>query len=414
LRDYERLGKGRIKIVEKHPDVNEADSATATQDGIQEVQFNTLSNNAFAVQGGYVGLSLQYLDKKESIPFIQSTGDLEYQLTRLIRKMTVKNLPPLSLYTQSEDAYTGQGVAINALKEILADQYDLRDLTLDQPEASITGKALMVYGLNKPLGATASGKIKDFSAKGGNVLLMLDNHTINSQIGTAPSYNVGIEDMLANDFGITVNQDIVYDIRLNEIITLQAGNRQYLIPYPFWLKALPGKSKTLPVENIGSVTLAWPNSFTLTAKEGINQETLLLTSKNSGSQSGTFQIAPDKFKEGDFETDGSEKILAVFASNNKSKVIVVGDSDFATDQFVQNAGSNLSFANLLIDTVAADDVMATVTQKSGDNPVFVFASASQAQIIQLLNLIGISVAIGVFGGWWLWKRKKGYRRTYRG
>ncbi len=412
LRDYHRLAKGKIKLVEKHPDINPEDKTAAVNDGIQEVQFNTLSNNAFAVQAGYVGLSLQYLDKKETIPFIQNASELEYQLTRLVRKMTTDSLPILALYTQPTITYTGQQAAINTLRSVLRDQYDIRDLDLSQPEASISGKAVMVYGLNSAMGATASAKLKTFIAEGGNALLLLDNHTVNPQLGTAPSYTVGIEDMLANDFGITVNQDLVYDLRLNEIITLQSGNQQYLLPYPFWLKSLPGESKKIPLGTIGSVTLAWPSSFTLTQKENVVQEQLLITSKNAGSQQGTFQIAPEKLQASDFKVDGQEKPLGVFASNTKSTLIVIGDSDFITDQFVQNAPVNLQFANLLIDTVAADEIMATVTQKSGDNPIFIFDSASQAQLVQYVNLLGVPIVIGVFGGWWLLRRKKMYQRTY--
>jgi ABC-2 type transport system permease protein len=413
LRDYHRLGKGKIKLVEKHPDINQADKTTALNEGIQEVQFNTLSNNAFAVQAGYVGLSLQYLDKKESIPFVQNAGELEYQLTRLIRKMTTKDLPILTLFTQPDISASGQSASINTLRSVLRDQYDVRDLDLSKPEASISGKAVVVYGLNTSMGATASAKLKSFISEGGNALLLFDNHTVNPQLGTAPSYSLGIEDILAANYGITVNQDLVYDLRLNEIITLQSGNQQYLMPYPFWLKAIPAKTKQLPIESIGSVSLAWPNSFAISPKEGVTQEILLTTSKNGGAQQGSFQIAPDRMKPEEFRADGQEKPLAVYAYNTTTKLIAVGDSDFITDQFVQNAPQNLNFANLLIDTVATDDVMATVTQKTGDNPVFTFDTVSQAQMVQYLNLFGVPVAVGVFGGWWLWKRKKLYRRIYK-
>jgi len=413
LRDYQILSHGKIKLVEKHPDINPSDKTLAAQDGIEEVQFNTLSNNAFAVQAGYLGIALQYLDKKESIPFIQNADDLEYQLTRLIRKMTIKQLPILTMFTQPDLTYTGQQVAINSLRSVLNDQYDIREISLDLPESSIAGKAVVVYGLNKPIGATASAKINDFITSGGNALLMLDNHSVNPQLGTAPSYKVGIEDILANDFGITVNQDLVYDLRLNEIITLQAGGQQYLIPYPFWLKSLTGQSKTIPLSGIDSVTLAWPNSFALVSKENVIQEILLKTSKNAGTQISTFQISPDKMNPDDFKADGTEKILGVYANNGVSKVITIGDSDFITDQFVQNATDNLRFANVLVDMVSGDEVVSSIIQKTGDNPVFVFTSSSQAQTVQLINMLGVPIVIGIFGGWWLWKRKKLYNREYQ-
>lgn len=413
LRDYQRLGKGKIKIIEKYPDINQIDKTSAANDGIQEVQFNTLSNNAFAVQAGYLGIALQYLDKKESIPFVQNTNDLEYQLTRLIHKMTAQQLPVLTLYTQPDLSYTGQQVSINALRDSLKNQYEIRDLPLDAPESSIAGKAAVVYGLSKSMGATASAKIGKFISNGGNLLLLLDNHSINPQLGTAPTYNVGLEDILAKDFGVTVNQDLVYDMRLNEIITLQAGGQQYLMPYPFWLKALPGESKSISLNNISSVTLAWPNSFSIASKDNVDIETLLKTSKNAGFQAGNFQIAPDKMDPENFKVDGVEKILGIYADNGISKVVVIGDSDFITDQFVQNAPENLRFAGILIDALAGDKMITSISLKTGDNPIYVFSDPNQARLVQILNMLGIPVLVGVLGGWWLWKRKKLYYRQYQ-
>ncbi|MGI5828374.1 MAG: DUF7088 domain-containing protein, partial [Patescibacteria group bacterium] len=225
LRDYHTLGKGKVKLIDRTPDTNENDKLAASEDGIQEVQFNTLANNSFAVQKGYFGLSIYYGDEKEVIPYIQGVDDLEYQLTRLIRKMSATQKPTLAIYAPAQTQFNPDK-STSVIRENLEMQYILTDVALDDDQTTIAADAVLLYGLEEPLSSTASGKLKNYITNGGNAILLLENHKVDPQNGTAAPFNTGLEGLLS-DYGITLSKSIAYDLQLNETITLNAGNVNY-------------------------------------------------------------------------------------------------------------------------------------------------------------------------------------------
>jgi ABC-2 type transport system permease protein len=411
LRDYHILGKGKIRLLERFPDTKEEDALLAAEDRIQEVQFNTLANNSFAVQKGYLGMSIYYGDEKESIPFIQNVDDLEYQLTRLIRKLSMTKKPSLAIFSPEESRYRSDK-SIAFLREHLQMQYVLDDIELDNSETVITSDAVMVYGLEESLSSTASGLLKEYIAGGGKAILLLENHRVDPQAGTANPYNTGLEGVLS-DYGITPNKDIVYDTRLNETITLNAGNMNYLMPYPFWIKALPSQDDFPLIRGINAVTLSWANSFELEEIEGVKHSRILQTSPNGGIQTGIYSISPNQLTTGTLTATNKEYLVAVAAEKAGSKLVVVGDSDFITDSFLQNTQQNIDFASVIIDWVISDELIASIKRNTGDSPIFKFTSSSQATTVQYLNLIGMPVLVIFFGVWYLGRRKRLTQRIYK-
>ncbi len=185
------------------------------------------------------------------------------------------------------------------------------------------------------------------------------------------------------------------------------------MPYPFWIKAFPTTENFSALSGISTVTLAWPNSFELTSTEGVSMYRLLETSLNSGSQTGTYTIAPNQIKAESFSSEPKQMLVGVAAKKDNLKIVVVGDSDFATDQFTKNNSDNLNFATNLIDWVALDEAIASIPKKSGDNPVFRFSSAAQIPIVQYGNILFAPIVVGLIGFWWLRRRKRLAERIYR-
>ncbi|NMB56921.1 ABC transporter permease subunit [Candidatus Beckwithbacteria bacterium] len=409
LKDYESLAKGKIKVNYRNPDTNEDDKKLANEEGIQPVQFNTVANNSFAVQNGYFGLSLQYSDKKEVIPFIQSTENLEYQLTRYIRKMTAKEKTKLAVLTQNQDKES-----IQLFNNNLETQYQLEDVTeLDSTEAKLDTSALLIYGMQNSIGATASANIANYVNNGGDLLFLVENHNINTQYGTVSNFQTGLEDLM-DKYGIKINQDLVYDLQMNETITLNGGTLQYMIPYPFWIKSIPADKNFSPTAGINSVSLIWSNSFDLETVEGVTHTKVLTTGQNAGSKTQNYNILPNKLTEETFANDELKpRTVAVAAQKNSSKILAVGDSEFIFDQFTNNDPNNLNFALNIIDWVAGDDNIASISRKSGMNPVFQFSSANMAQIVKWVNILLPSILVTAFAVFYLGKRKSLAQRKYQ-
>ena len=58
--------------------------------GVREVQFNVIGAEELQLKTGYLGLTIAYGTQHETLPFIQDTSDLEYQLTTNIKKLKDK------------------------------------------------------------------------------------------------------------------------------------------------------------------------------------------------------------------------------------------------------------------------------------------------------------------------------------
>lgn len=411
LSDYESIAKGKLIFSEKHPDQNVNDQTAAAEDGVQEIQFNQYGSNSFAVASGYFGLSIYYGEGKEVIPFFQTTDDLEYQLTSKIRKLTVTDKPILSIYSPNNINY-GYTKSIAYFRELLSDQYELADVDLDN-NATINGNTLLVYGLSESLSATASGKIENHVNSGKGAVLLLDNNQIDESATSANSYLTGLESLL-NNFGITNNQDMVFDLAQNEAIRIGNQGFVYFIQYPFWLRATPADEDFPSYGGAQYVNLAWANSLGTKEVEGVKLMKILETSNKAGVQTGTYTISPQEAsQQSSYDLENlSQKTVAVAGEKGSSKLVVVTDSEFITDDFAQGNTNNAEFGLGILQWVSSDNVMASIRRKSGENPVYTFNSQIQATIVQYANLIVPPAGVILFGVWHLLKRKKLYQRKF--
>ncbi len=411
LSDYESIAKGKIIFAEKHPDQNVSDQTAASEDGVQEIQFNQYGSNSFAIASGYFGLSIYYGEEKEVIPFFQTTDDLEYQLTSKIRKLTVINKPVLSIYSPSNMNY-GSSKSIAYFRELLSDQYEVTDVGLDN-DANIEGNTLLVYGLSESLSATASGKIENYVNSGKSAVLLLDNNQIDESATSANSYLTGLESLLSN-FGITNNQDMVFDLAQNEAIRIGNQGFVYFIQYPFWLRATPADKDFPSYGGAQYVNLAWANSLGTKEIEGVKLMKILETSNKAGVQTGTYTISPQAAsQQSSYDLENlSQKTVAVAAERGSSKLVVVTDSEFITDDFAQGNANNAEFGLGILQWASSDNVMASIRRKSGENPVYTFNSQIQATIVQYANLILPPTGVIVFGVWFLLRRKRLYQRKF--
>ncbi len=412
LVDYHRYSKGKLKIKPIITDANDENKNLAVEQGISEVQFKMLNNDSFSVAAGMHGISIQYGDKIESIPYIQSTEDLEYQLTRRINKMVSDKQQTLAIYTQPQVDYTQPSPSISVIKKYLQTQYTINKVSLDQPESVLDADGLLVYGIHSEVSATASAKIKDYIDNGGNVAFLLESNIINPQLGSVSPNVTGFESLLS-DYGLILNHDLVYDTQLNETILLGDGNLRYPFSYPFWIKALPASSKLNITGGVNSVSLAWPSSVSVDEVEGFTYDKILTTGPSGGYQTDTFTIMPQQMTRETFSSPGQVVLLATTATNDKSKLFLIGDSDFITDQFTENNPENINFASNLVDWIAGNDIINSISRKVGANPIFTFKTPAQAMMVQYINIFAAPIAIILFGVFFLRKRKLLTNRKYK-
>lgn len=406
LSDFKKYG-GKLTVKNVYPDADATAAQEAQQVGIRQVAFNTVGSGKFEVQQGFLGVSLRYADKTETIPFIQDTSDLEYQLVRRIRKLTGDKNKTIGIYQSG----FGQN---QFLDEVIKTQYESETLTIDdlQDKEKLKNITTLVVMDNSPQESTASALIKSYLDGGGKLLLLSDGVIINQQALSASKSGSNLTDFLS-DWGITLNKDLVYDPELNETLSFSGGGRRISVPYPFWLKALPEDTSFPAIAGLKTLTFGWPSSLEIKQQQNVNYRKLWTTSENGGKLTDNFPISPVQLDTLP-QPQRQKVLLAISAEKGDSRLVVVGDSDFASDEFVQQFPENAAFVANSIDYLAADKDLANIPKKVASRAVFKFTSPMQPLVFQYGNIGIPPLLVAAFGIYWLARRKKRALRKYEG
>ena len=401
LKDYEKLGSN-VKVRFVDPQADQQAAQEAQQAGIREVQFNSVGSGKFEVQAGVLGIALRFGDKTESIPFISDTSDLEYQLTRRIRKLSGSKDTIIGLY---KNGFSQNQI----LDELLGTQYKTETVAVDATDKLKDLSALIVID-DGSQESTASAMIKNYLNQNGRVLRLVSGVSVSPQTLSATKSQSTIPSLLS-DYGVTLNNDLAYDLQLSEVLNFsdQSGQR-YLSQYPYWLRALPASDTFPPLATVKSISLGWPSSLTLTSKEGITQKTLLTTGVNAGKTEGSFNISPQSVKT--LTPNAKEIPLAALVEKGETRLVVVSSSTLADDQFLQNNRDNVAFLSNTIDYLAADKDLAAIPSKSSGRAVFEFKSPTDILFVQYGNLLIPPIAVIAFAVFYLRRRKQLTQRVY--
>jgi ABC-2 type transport system permease protein len=291
LRDFERYGRGNIQIVRKHPDRSDEGRRESQQLGITPVQFNVMRREELQLKQGWLGIAVQYADSAEVIPFVGDIRDLEYQLASNVWRLTRTGTPKVAFVTgHGERTQTDYG----AFARELARTYEITTVDLSQEDASLDADldAIIVGGPRQALDERSRALLRAYLAADGRALYLSEGANVNLQYLFASATPDSVRNF-SEEFGVRVNADLVYDLRSNESISVPGQIFNYIVSYPFWVRALPVAEHAI-TRNLNSVTLAWPSSLDTLATRGDRQFIpLLTTSPYASSQRGTFQIRPD-------------------------------------------------------------------------------------------------------------------------
>ena len=443
LLDYQILGKGNVVISYKDPSSDPEAAKEAESMGIQKVRFNVVSEEEFQVKSGYLGLVVSYGGASESIPFIQNTGDLEYQLTGFIKKLTTEDKKRIGFIA----GYGGKNLSTNfrLLKEELEKQFEVEEIAAKGEDAKTEESdkqkegekedmkkleipediaAIVVAGPTEKISGENRAVIKNFLDEGGSALFLIDPVIVSPQTLSAAPNKESLADFLKENYGLKMNQNLVFDLKSNETVNFgSAGGFNYLMPYPFWIRAIKADQRSPIITKIESVVMPWASSISVdddkVKKSGIVVTNLLETTKFGGAQKGTFSITPEQ----EFSKENlSRKIMAISlikSSENadenarKTRIVAVGDSDFLTDQFVKNSPQNLAFGTESLSWLAQEESLAGIQLKSRAERKLLFENNSQINAIKFGNMGAaflIPLVIGVFR---IYRRKRMRELSFR-
>jgi gliding-associated putative ABC transporter substrate-binding component GldG len=412
LDEYAAYSNGKIKIEFIDPNDNEDLQRELYMLGIPQLTFEVYEKDKRQLVNGYMGLAISYGDKTEVIAAVkQNTSGLEYQLTTAIKKVVTEEIATIGIL-EGKGTKDMQTEMQTAYEELLG-LYSVEIVSLDDEAAEINPDidTLLIIGATESFSENELEAINDFVVRGGALMVLNDGITIGQGLQANINQN-NIGDLLSK-YGINLDKNLVADTQ-SGMASFSQGFFTFSTPYAFWPKISEGgfNAENSAVSNLESVIFPWVSSISVDGSK-INEADysyLAHSSDKSWALSDNFNIAPSA---GGISPQGEQKIrdLAVLVNGQLDnpyaeegaekflgKIIVVGDSEFATDSFIQNTPDNLNFFQNLVDILSFDEDLIKIRSKGASlRPIEKELSDSAKIAIRYLNVFGVTIIVMAFG-----------------
>ena len=415
LSEYASYSNGKIKVQMIDPaSLSDAQTELAAK-GIPTLQFNVLRNDSYQVVNGYLGISIQYGSKTEVIPVVSDTSNLEYQITSDLKKLVGKNLPIIGLVTSNKtvpatgDPNSGDTLMTQAYDK-LAELYQVKNVDLSKDQITDDISTLLIVGPKDKFTDDELKKIDAFVMKGKSLVLLVDGVNVAKGLG-ATKNDLGL-DKLLSAYGLKLNENLIADASSNGRASFSSNSGSYtmtyMINYPLWPKVLPNNmdNSNIIVANLQSIIFPWASSIEATPKDGENIVYLAKSTASSLAETDSFVLDPQAVgKIGgtqgqyDLAVYVSGKLTSAFGtgSTDKARIVLVGDSDFATDMFTGNGSDNMLFFQNLVDGLSLDSGLINIRAKTAtERPINLPAPAAK-ETMRYLNIFAVTAIVIIIG-----------------
>ena len=426
LREYAAHSRGRIRVTVRDP-ARAGLTRVIEEIGIQPVQIQTVDRDQASLITVYSGIVIEYLDRIEVLPWVISTATLEYDLTSRIRAMVTDTERRIGIIVG--DSFRQWRTDFGFLGRTLAEAgYRIR-LILPGEEIPDNLPALIVLGGAGDLDIFALYRIDRFIQLGGRVLFAVNSIYIDTFEGTLAAtahHDLGLLEMLAS-YGVIVRQDLALDrsaLTLQYQTRMPSGALQFrIIRYPFWINVMGenGNPQHPVTAGFAGLHLYWPNPLELLPPQGVTETVLFTSTQQAWSMPEPFITNPDMahFFERDAHRTSEVQIFAASLtgkfpsffgglnlptewgedlpdmpySASPARIIVVGDTNFATNLTTNATGAAHNFDFLLraADWLTSDDDIVNIRNRtphigSFDRIIDEEERAAAIRFVKIVNL----------------------------
>jgi ABC-type uncharacterized transport system involved in gliding motility auxiliary subunit len=148
LREYSGIAP-RVKVTYNYVSTNSASVNAAVEEGLQQTQFSVYGQGDVQFITGFLGIVLKNGEEKEVLSFIESTKDLEYQLTSKIYQLTTVDKPVVA-FLGAKTKYT-ETSGYSTLAEQLAPQFTVTSYDFSTELTPSSVKLLIIGGTTEAL-----------------------------------------------------------------------------------------------------------------------------------------------------------------------------------------------------------------------------------------------------------------------
>ncbi|OQY37442.1 MAG: hypothetical protein B6226_05160 [Candidatus Cloacimonetes bacterium 4572_65] len=415
LAEYQVYSKGKLRFEFIDPASAEDLKAEATKNMIHPVQMQINENDKMEIREIYMGLAFLYQGKSETIPLVQKTQGLEYDITLKLKNLVSDEQKKVAVFKPESiqrDMFGRPKDNYGTLNALINENYTMEDVDLESPiDSSI--RTMLVTGINDSLTTNQLYNLDQFIMNGGSVAFYQDRVKASVQTQQAEEINSNIFDFLAG-YGIKVHSNVVADAECGQVnISRRQGffTTQTPVKYPFIPILTNFNMENSIVKNIDVMTLIFASELDTTyVAEGINFQPLIYTSKHSKRIGAPrFDIAINSYMNKDLNVmlnEGPACVAGVYSGSFKSNfagnsnfpngknesvgshIIYVADTDILLDNAGAGTKTNMEFALNSLDYISGDASLIDLRSRGTEyKPLKADITAKQRKMIKWTNIL---------------------------
>jgi ABC-type uncharacterized transport system involved in gliding motility auxiliary subunit len=444
LDEYRTYSKGKLRFEAVDPGSDKKYEDEAGQCKVNRLQIQVLRQQKFEVGSYFLGLCFQYQGKSEAIPELGQTEGLEYGISSLIKRMTQRK-HKVAFTNGHGESDLSQGFTM--IKHALEQEFETTTINPSSAPIPDDVDALVVGGPKQALDDKARREIDAFLMKGKSAIFMLDGMVMSAPRGGMPegmgqpkigqANEAGLNELIEK-YGFKVGQDFVLD-RQNVPGPVEINGMRRVANLPMFVGVKTrGDDKDVSVlAGVNAMVFPYPSSVELVGPlAGGKPATgklwaLAASSPGSWKQTGFFFFSPTtKIEEG--KDKASYGLAYAFEGTLKSafpsaaaaapgmsqpdvagqppseskkpvRLLVVGDSDFASDEYLQLSRYFPIYeggARVLLNAIswmAEDEALTPVRTKTlAARPIQIESDAA-VTALKAINIAGVPLAFIGFG-----------------
>jgi ABC-2 type transport system permease protein len=449
LDEYVRHGNGKLNLERVDPD-NDDFKSQAQEAGITETPFGELSEDKVEVASGYLGLTVEYKDNKETIKRISDTGNFEYDVTSRIYKLITDEKPTIGFLTGHGEKATASEYSI--FTEYLETQFTVEQvsLTTGKPIDPEQIKVLVIAAPKSAFSQRDLFEIEQYVLRGGRLLVLAESFEYGYQDPPLlmPSEN-NLNELLEN-FGLSVKKSVILDESYYPLYGI--------VYYPFWINTLSENFDTdnpvfsqqesivfywaSPLENksnddqnftslVKTTDQAWDNGgefvsispqqeFTQTEEDQFTVVAMVegkFTSmfegqkipdlKEKASEETQPDTLPDLEEPAEEVKDERTKEDERVEATEDGRIVVIGDSELILDDLIMDTQQNALFLSNLIEWLSGSDELLAIRARSNTVRPLEVTSDGEKNFYKAMNIGLVPVLlIGAGVGYNVWRKKR--------
>ena len=386
------------------------DPAKMQQSGVPSIQFSDVGQGKFEISQGYMGIVMEYEDKKEIIPVVNQTSDFEYQVISRLVSLTNADLPVAGVVDSS-------GQTTQGLQQILGRELKIvsLDLTGDDQLPDKLSMVIVPEGSNLTNGELL--RLDGLLREGISSLILVSGAQVQAEfIGIQTPDNLKI---LLNPLKVEVNRTVIGDVS-NEAIPLPTAQGNIIAPYPYFVKVISDNINGDPMlrRDLSSVMIAFPTELKINsdspavpllksstkafkAPESLNLQPSQELIDKVGNEQFTLGIAYKGVYPGlDKNLLGTEEVKKIRAidKSTETKIIILGSQDVFADGVLGRFPQNITFLRNIGQYLSGNSLLLGVpSSKVTDHPINPLLPKSHYLIAQYGSLVSSMIILIAFG-----------------